>query len=450
MNKNKLLGINTDLDTEVLVCLEEYGFNVNVSFSDYDAVVIDTGYLIRNYEESPLSPYQNKKLLSKNDSHRIVEEFHVLYKQIIDYLKQGKTIFIIIGNNENCFIYNDSLGINDKEIFDTYSFLPFNFDITNLTGERYVQCGNNQYKEFFDNTGSLIRYSAQFTLENAVPLLKVPNSDKMISAEMPYKNGRIVLLPSVEYDYCGEDDEEYEKNKRLYSVELYKLVDKIYNSDSDFIMPKWVNDFYILEEKQQQEKYKSDLLKLEKLKKRIEKEKENLEETQRYKGLLTETGTSLEGIAKKVLLEIGFKLHETESGRSDIIASYKDQNIVAEVKGVTKSAAEKHAAQLEKWVSQFIEENEVTPKALLIVNAFKDTPVFERTEDVFPKQMLKYSEAREHALISTTQLLFLYIEIITNPDKKDDLIAELLSTVGVYNKYENITEYLKPITKEDK
>ena len=60
----------------------------------------------------------------------------------------------------------------------------------------------------------------------------------------------------------------------------------------------------------------------------------------------------------------------TTKGRSDIIAKYGEVAIVAEIKGVTKSAAEKHAAQLEKWVAQYIEENEVSPKGMLIVNGF--------------------------------------------------------------------------------
>ena len=81
---------------------------------------------------------------------------------------------------------------------------------------------------------------------------------------------------------------------------------------------------------------------------------------------------------------------EAEKGRSDKIAKYGEVAIVAEIKGVTKSAAEKHAAQLEKWVAQYFEENEVSPKGMLIVNGFCDMPLNERLEDVFPQQMLKY------------------------------------------------------------
>jgi hypothetical protein len=116
-----------------------------------------------------------------------------------------------------------------------------------------------------------------------------------------------------------------------------------------------------------------------------------------------------------------------------------------EIKGVTKSAAEKNAAQLEKWVSTFIEKEERIPKPLLIVNAFCNIPLEQRTEDIFPNQMLSYSTSRNHCLISTTQLLCLFIEISQNPDCKDERINELLTTVGVYNRYSDYTQFIKKV-----
>ena len=49
--------------------------------------------------------------------------------------------------------------------------------------------------------------------------------------------------------------------------------------------------------------------------------------------------------------------------------------------------------------------------------------------------MLKFSKSREHCLLSTYQLLELFIDIKEHPEKSEDLINELLNTVGVYYKY---------------
>lgn len=445
----RVLGINTNLETDKHLWFEEYDFNAGISFSDYDAVIIDTGDLLGNYRESGDSPYLNKRLLTVNESHRIVDDFRKIKEQIIEYLKQGKTIFVILGNNDDCYIFKSDWELGNKEILNTNSFLPVMIDIQYLTGEKYERCDNRIYNAFFYKTSETIFYSAQFNVKGAIPLLKIPNSDKMISAELPFEKGRIVFLPDNNVDY--EDEGNFEKYKKLYLDELYKLIDQLYHSDADFSLPEWSNSFTIFDEKKQLDKLNSDIQKLERLQKKIANEQAKLEAIQQYKALLTETGLVLESIVKKVLSELGFELQKTEIGRSDIIAKYADTYIVAEIKGVVKSATERHANQLEKWVSIFRDDNESkpNPKPLLIVNGFKDIPVFERTEDVFPAQMHKFSVARDHALVSTTQLLCLYIDIKTNPDKKDTLIKELLSTIGVYNRYTNISDYLQPIEKDE-
>ena len=170
---------------------------------------------------------------------------------------------------------------------------------------------------------------------------------------------------------------------------------------------------------------------------------------QKYKALVTESGSQLEDIVSDVLRELGFKLKETVTGRSDVIADYNSRGVVVEIKGLTGSAAEKHAAQLEKWVSEFIQDTKKVPKALLIVNAFSQTPISKRkTKKVFPDQMLRYCRAREQCLISTTQLLCLFIDIQNNPETKEEKICELLDTVGVYEKYPNVEEFLRPVKTE--
>ena len=56
--------------------------------------------------------------------------------------------------------------------------------------------------------------------------------------------------------------------------------------------------------------------------------------------------------------------------------------------------------------------------------------------------MLKYCMARGHALISTIQLLCLFIDIKNNPSCKKERIKELLETEGIYNRYINLDDYL--------
>ena len=450
-----ILGLNTEFDSLNYIGFDEWKFSAARSFFDYDAIVINANHIVLNYELSPLSPYENKRLLSESASRQIKEDFKKIKEQIIAFLKQGKNIFILVGKNENCFIYTrkreySGTGRNMKTTnlvtpFDMYSFLPIEFRTTEVFGEN-VQINNvKPYKEFFKNTKEHYWYSAYFECDEATSLLEIEGIHKSVAAEYPYENGKIIFLPTpyVEDDY--EDEEEWMQNGKEYLDELFSLNEKLSFDVKGYELPVWANDFFIKNEKAVLEQLDSEKKNLELLKLKIEQIEDNVKDIQQYKSAFTATGESLEQIIKKILKELNFELFDAPKGRSDIIASYKGRPIVAEIKGVGKSAAEKHAAQLEKWASQYIEENDNISKPLLIINGFCDTPLDKRNEDVFPDQMQKYCIARGHALITTIQLLCLYLEVKENPILADERINELLDTIGKYERYSNVFDFIKRI-----
>ena len=57
--------------------------------------------------------------------------------------------------------------------------------------------------------------------------------------------------------------------------------------------------------------------------------------------------------------------------------------------------------------------------------------------------------AHEHVLITTTQLLCLYIEIKNNPSCAEERIKELLSCVGKYQRYSDYQSYLTIIETDN-
>lgn len=91
--------------------------------------------------------------------------------------------------------------------------------------------------------------------------------------------------------------------------------------------------------------------------------------------------------------------------------------------------------RIEEWILDYHVNTGVKPKGVLLVNAFREKPIVERTEPVFPKQMLDYSISREHCLISTTQFLCMFINCRNNKKSKE-IIMEFIKTTGVYNKYD--------------
>lgn len=456
VTKQVLLGINTEFESLNYPNFDENSFTSSISILDYEAVVISTDFIRNQYKESSTSPYQNKRLLSEYASSQIKQDYMIMKEQLIELLKQGKNIFVLMGNNENCYIYTgekqysgtgkNARATNIVTEFDMYSFLPVKISATHVYGERTEICGKKPYADFFKKTKECYHYAAYFTMPQPSALLNIYGSNKAISAVFEYENGKIILLPLPYYEDDYIEEKYWKKYGKLYLDALFELSERMSASVDDYVLPEWTNCFSILNEAVECEKLEKDLRKLKKLQESIDKQEDLIRQIQRYKTLITSSGNQLEEIVKLVLSELGFSLFDAEKGRSDIIARYHEVDIVAEIKGVTKSAAEKHAAQLEKWVAQFTEEKEHAPKPLLIVNGFGDTPLLERVEDVFPNQMLKYCEARNHALITTAQLLCLYIEVKSNPSCLDERIHELLSTVGIYQQYQKITDFIMPIT----
>jgi len=143
-----------------------------------------------------------------------------------------------------------------------------------------------------------------------------------------------------------------------------------------------------------------------------------------------------------VFQELGVKATHGEPGRDDVIVEFDGMHAVIEVKGKKGSAAESDAAQLEKWVAGFKEEKGADPKGILLVNAYCETPLAERTEPAFPHQMLKYSTQREHCLMTTTQLLGLLLEARAHSERRVDLVNSLFSTVSVYPQFADWRTFL--------
>ena len=454
-----ILGVNTRFGSLEYNGLTECNFDSGISFLDYDAVIIDTQSIVDRYNYFPGSSFNGKSCLLLDDSLRLREDFAKTKAQIVEFLKQGRIVFVLLEDNTDCFVHTGRKKITGTgksaqatsfvEKFDFLSFLPTSFSPTMVQGEKFDIVCTPPYSSFFQATRNLFYYAGYFSADKMTPLLTIAGCDKVISAVFECEKGKIVILP---HPYLGGDyetEEGWKKWGKKYLDALFELNHALMFCVDSYELPAWADGIKVLNEQDEEIKLEQEINKLRNVKAAIEKRKESIRKIRQKKILITGRGTPLEEVVKETLQEIGFALHEAEVGRSDVVASYDGTDVVAEIKGVSKSAAEKHAAQLEKWAVQFLEENDHAPKAILFVNGYCNTPLAERTEDVFPDQMLKYSEGRGHALVTTTQLLCLYSEIKNNPACAKERIKELLSCVGRYPRYKNYKKYIQLIAKEE-
>lgn len=442
MRTPKILGLNTNFELLHYPNFHESMFSSTVSLLDYDAVIIDSSNLVEQYTDR--KKYKNKYLVTEPDASQMKEDFEHIRKQLDELLKSGRNVFIIVGHSENCYCrYENSMFdlLDDPPEFKIYSFLPIELTLERLAGKEIEFCGSTPFNTFFASNKENLAYHAAFKVQKETVLAKIRRSDKVVSFAKKYNKGLLVFLPSLDSE-LPEGTPRWQNTSKQFLKSIFELDNQLLLEKEVGRLPEWTDNFHILNESDAIEETKQVERQIEALKKKLSEKQANLEQIINYKRLLTETGTPLENIVKQVLCELGFELCPVEEKRTDIIAKYGDTDIVVEIKGVSKSAAEKHAAQLEKWAAEFLEKHDHQPKALLIVNGYNTMPLDKRTEEVFPDQMLKYCKSREQALITTTQLLCLFIEVKKNPDCKEERIQELLSTIGRYSRYVDHTEFI--------
>lgn len=448
MNDKQYLGINTEFNDLKTANFDEIDVRTSVSVLDYDAVIINTSWILSAYSSN--HKYQGLPVLSSEDSVNVVTDYNRLKTEFEEFLNSGRNVYVILSESQNCHIYTGEIkysgtGRNARQTnivneFDGMSFLPFNIKLRYSTGNKIVANCSAPFKNFFCTQRDNLYYSAYFLENVGIPLAKISNSERVVSAVVEYGRGKIVFLPDCLKEEAYKTINEWKKQTTYFLQSIFDL-DRSLTENGEMILPEWTSTIYMPGEAELKDKINKSKKKLDKVIKEIEKNEAIITEKRSLKYLLSGTGTLLENKIKGVLEKIGFVILPSEVGRADICAEFNGQPIICEVKGLTKSAGEKNAAQLEKWAASYIEENGKIAKPILIINTFKDLPLENRTEESFPKQMIPYAVSRGQCLITTSQLLCMFIDISNNVNNKDMIIEDFLNTNGVYEKYKNYNEF---------
>ena len=205
-NAQEILGIDTPFYSLDYVGFTEVDFHSATSFMDYDAVVINTRSLALDYGPTCPDTYNGKLCLPVDASFKMKDDFTRTRTQIIEFLKQGKNVFVVMTKNENCYIHTgessySGTGKNARNTdfvaeFDVFSFLPIKIKPTFVSGNSVTVVCHSPYSAFFQATKEVTCYEAFFTAPKDTTLLTISNSDKAVSAVFEYEKGKIILLPS--------------------------------------------------------------------------------------------------------------------------------------------------------------------------------------------------------------------------------------------------------------
>ncbi|WP_448137580.1 hypothetical protein [Sphingobacterium siyangense] len=387
---------------------EGFGFLSNQNMLEYDFIVIDMVSLIQSIDD---------QLLSK-----ITNRFNDLKEYISN--KNIPVVFFCTGTAS----FSQKLPGPHKYI---YEILGIDVEEVDSRGKK-IDCRNDTlFTNWLKNNIEKFDYTLCFS---QFPGMSIGNA-KSKPHSIGFYTKDFIFLPSLSEDADYYYDE--------FLSELYAICKSVRKGDEQILLPEWSKNYLLPGEQQDREKLIQIDRELERLTIERKAVESCLETFLPLKQLWSGSGTTLENAARKVFEELGFTFLQTEANRDDIIMQLGKQIVIVEVKGLNKSAAEKNAAQLEKWVSTYMSEKGTIPKGILLINTFKDLPIADRTQTSFPHQMLSYSTNRNHCLITTVQLCSLLLYCRENPTNKNKEIKRLLNTSGVYTSFDKWEDFIE-------
>ncbi|MFI6084587.1 hypothetical protein ACIBBB_27045 [Streptomyces sp. NPDC051217] len=441
--------------------VEHSNFSSHDSIFEYDIAFWDPANTLQTYSLEPGKPYyKGSPRLDSHDSVRVLQDILRRRKEFQEFLNMGRTIVVFMappqqfyfdtgkrdksgtGRNQQVTVLLEVLDLQEKVI-------PYKIQASAGQG-RGVSPKHDTFRALWRTHRDRWSYRAVLDEFPGETIAVVEGTGKCIAAQKRNNaNGMLILLPDMD----GPDFEEVRETQDVSqgdlkidenpdteievpeeydpaSVDLLTWVRSL-RSESGDVAPPWLQRFQFQEERR-------SALTLSEIKGKMAQlasEMEELENTQRiareWKRLVYSQGTPLEQQAIAAFRLLGFDAHPGPEGRADIIMTRNECRAAVEVKGLSKSAGERNAAQLEKWVSGEIAEGTPKVKGILVVNAWRDLAPDLRTEPAFPAQMISFSERREHCLISGIQLLAMVRHCMENPDQADSIAQKIIQTVGV-------------------
>jgi hypothetical protein len=432
-------ALRSHYTTRIHFVSNKYFLDADILVMDFDAIDTELYQLMTNIG-------LGNKHFTEKDYAKFIGTVENRKDELAKYFKDGGNLFVLHAENTVRKFNVNKEGEMIEEIFDV-------MDILDLDSKKYPTkplSGSNvnhppgEFTDFFSNYNCT--YEFIYNLYEGVPIASIARTGETVGVCIPRGNGNIIILPNIELSYQeGEDQDD-----RAYRIfQTFEELDAALKKRGPLLtpsnIPEWTKSYLLGSEKQELAKLRDLEAKAYQIEQQINDQKTVLSMYQDLKMLLFESGKNLEAIAEEVFKSFGYEILPTEHNRDDLIIKHKDDFAVIEIKGVNGSAAEKQAAQLQKWVTEYHINHDHQPKGILIVNTFRDKPLSDRTELDFPNQMMKYCNRQELCLLTSRQLLELILGFESDELTFEKIHELLFTTVGVL---ELPSSYIEKIDKE--
>ncbi len=401
-----------------------YGHN---RIADADILVMSTKNIVFNQND-----------LTYHNTTKFHNAVVACRTEIEEHLKIGKDLIVFLGGQLNVVAHQQDVMLithpMEEESVSLKKLVPEfeNLIVEMKTGYNIVP--DKSIESLYDTpAGADSLFEYKYVIDNKsidFSFFKIKKSQKIVAGLKFYKRGRIFFLPDLNLPI--KDRVTAEENTFQKVLSLVQSVDLKNPNLNLYEEPKWLQQFHILNQSElvTQKKEKEERKKI--IEAEITTINNSLYELKMAKSILNISGIQLERQLEEMFKSVGFEVVDTDrNNRVDLVLSHNKEIIVCEIKGLTGSAGERYAVQLEKWVSDYRLEYDVVPMGLLIVSGYREIPILERTNPIFPHAMLSYVEQRNHACLSTETFLKLYVQFKEGTLATDEIWSKLYNSYGI-------------------
>ena len=420
-------------------------FQSDHSVFDFDVVIWDPEVTFASYVGPYADYFQGLPSFSDDASVRLMSDVLRRRKEFAEFLKSGRTLVVIARSAQECYIDTgkrtfSGTGRNQKvtrqvESFDLLAALPTKgVKFVRASGDRIQYSSDGPIARLLKDFKPYVRYEATLDGWQGSEIGRAAGTERVVAGVMKFADGgHLILLPAVDLaasdESEGMDEDGYVTRAPEFETRLLEAIEHMSGSRT-LSRPGWAKNFTTSRQQDVRDQVAKQQRRVESARTKLALLQQQNEALELVDQLYLGTGRSLELEVRMVLELLGGAVTEPEVGRDDWRVEFPEGRAVVEVKGLSKSAAEKHCAQLEKWVAGELEETGKAPKGILVANTWREVPLNERTESDFPHQMLPYAVSRGHSLVTGLQLFVIRADVERDPERASIWRKKLLTSVG--------------------
>lgn len=429
---------------------DETTFGSDRSIFEYDVVFWDPVNTFATYRDQykHRQYFRGAPCMEESESVVVIGDVERRRQEFNEFLEMGRILAVFAcppqilkvdtGKREYSGTGRNRETTRIVEDLDILTALPVELKARAGTGEA-IDGRNSEFGSLLKMYPDRWFYRALLEEYPGKPLAVVANTDRPVASIKELESGgMLIVLPDIASppndDHAGTTDTEVQPDiDSEYDTIFESVVDwfKAMRGGDDPPLPQWAEELHFPEDEDRGKRVAELERDVQDLMKQIAEIRTERARDDLWKQLITANGHTLEARVAEAMELFGFELVGESSRRRDLHLRLGDRMAVVEVKGLSKSASEANAAQLEKWVAEALAETGKTHKGILVVNAWRDTNIRTRTLPAFPDQMLRYSTAREHSLVTGLQLLCMVRSILNGAASKETLAASILDNVGL-------------------